>query len=241
MPTTINFVLDTPLITTNEFRQLVSGMKRYVPMVCEAWGKPIPKIQYSNRRYDGMWNFLVTEQNRISGAYGYHTVENGLPVGYISPTACGVTTGYGRETAIFGAHIPKTQWSAEFTFPGLASVLAHEVAEALIDPNIDLWFQDVEKNFWLCEVSDQANSTHFPLSITTRIGLCNIGLRNVVKEMVFADFTLPSFYLPQGAYPYTMTGKGATKPFEHVSGCYAYIRDANGAQLINFANPMDVT
>lgn len=233
----LNFVLDTPLITTNEFRLLVAAMKRYVPMVCSAWGKPVPGIQYSNRRYDGMWNVLVTDQNRQSGAYGYHTVENGYPTAYVSPTACGVTTGYGRETAIFGAYMPKSTYLPKgFLLPGLAAVLAHEVAEMLVDPMIDTWFQDADKNYWLCEVGDQANSTHFPLAITARIGL-----RNVTREIVFADFALPSFYTPNGVFPYTMTGKGPQKPFDHIPGNYAYIRDITGARLTQFARPSDLT
>lgn len=252
--TTVTLIKDTDAITVDELRQLASVCKVFVSQLCPVWGMPTPKIQYSDHAITGTWNFWITDRNSMSGAYGYHTVENGIPVAYISPTICSVLTSRPdiHSGALWGSYAGS---QPPFVFPGLASVLCHELGEALIDPTISTWKTDpVTNETWLVEVGDQANSGHYVMDVVTSLKkILWIKYRPVHQTVVFADVALPSFYDPNGKAPFTLAAllKGkpgilnslpalVTKPFDHVKGCYAYTKDSSGARLTQFAKTSDL-
>ena len=271
--TTIRIVLDTPLITADETRLLGQSCRNWIAPFCKAYGKPLMNIEVSTKPGPvGTWNFYLTDNKMIPGAFGHHGQENGYPAAWISPTACGVATSYAgypketwantRKSTMFGNYSPIPGYQP-FISAGLASVLAHEIMEAIIDPdphsaisspetNPKQWAKDADGNDWLIEVGDQANSGHFIVNVVMRM---RKGLRIVTVQqlMVIADAALPSFYDLKGTTPFSFAAlllklklvvaavpAAITKPFDHVKGCYAYIKGANGADMSMFARKEDV-
>jgi hypothetical protein len=265
-PTTLTLVLDSPDITADQTRELAQAFRMGVPLVTKAWGLPDMTIQTSLVAKPGTINVFLTERNRQMGALGWHGQENGLPAAWISPNASGVIASnvIGHDTAIFGLQIPE----ANFTFPGMASVVFHEICELLVDPlvvieptpeNPGMWATDKDGNQWLIEVSDQANSLHFPVLVETRLrGLITVkvkisrfrtiskkvwGVYTKKRTVILAGFALKSFYDINGVYPFTYPPSPTfTTPFQHVKGCYAYIRNGANADMAFFdqyRNPDD--
>ena len=259
--TTITIVKDTDLITVDDLRQVASAERGFIPLVTAKWGKPVCKIQYSDHRIDGTWNFIVTDKNSFSGAYGYHTVENGLPVGYISPSAIGLNPLYPKahQSALYGLCIPAQppvkigkvtifKGAPAVFYPGLVTVLAEEIAEAIVDPtplNPGEWRTDGDGNTWLVEIDDHVSGHRFTQTSTTTLmrpkkvkGKQVMVKTRVSQTCVFPDFTLPAFYDVKGVAPFSYLNT-PVKPFEHLTGAYAYIKGVDGGQLEQFARKDD--
>ena len=251
--TTVTLVKATDLITVDELRICASFLRDYVPRVTKPWMLPDCKVQYSDRMQPGSWNVYLSDAGLNPGAYGYHRNENGTPTGYVSPSMCGVNglTGGARESALWGVYVPA---KIPFIMPGMLSVIAHEVAEMLVDPNLDTWRTSPIGEEWLVEVGDQANATHFVTTVDTillrpvtkivRKGklwtkATSLQKMKISKTGVLADFTLPSFYDVNGVQPYSYTGL-VTGPYGHGHLTYATVKDATGARMEQFAKPGDL-
>jgi hypothetical protein len=266
LPTTLTLVLDSPDITADETREMAQVMRAGVPLLAKARGLPNITIQTSLTAKDGTINVYLSERNRQLGARGWHGQENGLPAAWISPNACGViaTNVIGHDVALWGIHIPE----ADYTWPGLASVVYHEICELLVDPlvvidptpeNPGMWATDKDGNQWLIEVSDQAYSLHFPVAVQTRlwgwitqtVKISRFrtvthkvwGVYPKTRTAILGGFALKSFYDINGVYPFTYPpSSDYTAPFQHVKGAYAFIRGAAGADMAFFdqyRNPDD--
>ena len=88
------------------------------------------------------------------------------------------------------------------------------------------------------------------MDVVTRLSLFK---KPTVRRVVVPDAALPSFYDLKGKAPFTFASfakskvkgvvsavpAGATKPFDHVKGCYAYIKGLNGADMSMFARKND--
>ena len=224
---TLNYVLDTPLIKVSEFRELVNAMQHYVEIVNNRWSLPDIKITHGKKVLDGSWNVIIGERGRVSNEYGRHDFLNGKPIAYVSPEFCGVTkNSYGRETAIFGAYTPPSKNGDGILYPGLASVLSHETAEMLVDPNPiqdGKWVMRPDNTKILVEVGDQANVLHTHLHIVTK----SFG-RKKLRDVVVSGITLPGYYgLAPTAYTWPAS-RLFNEPFIEIPGCYGAIKDING-------------
>jgi len=274
--TTIRIVLDTPLITADETRELAQGVRQWLPWFLKAYGLPPHAVEVSTVDGPlGTINVRLTDDKRADNALGFHGQENGYPAAWISPTACNVTAEYPtqpkelwdalRVNSIFGIYIP-IDGQPPFMAFGLASVLAHEIQELLVDPNPmgalssptanpGQWATDKDGNMWLKEVSDHANSGHFVLNVATRL---RQGIRKgwrvitVHRLMVIADATLRSFYDLKGTAPYTFAAlmvqlkkvvaaapAPIKHPFDWVTGAYGWKQGTTGGSMSFFARNPD--
>ena len=270
MPT-IRIVLGTPLISEDETRELGQGTRQWLADFLKAegltpWIVEVSKVPGTV----GTINIYLTEKNRVDGALGYHGQENGYPAAWISPTANGVANEYPtaakelwntiRTNAIFGIYMP-IQGQPPMVIPGLASVLAHEIQELIVDPDPlgalsnpanspKQWATDKDGKKWLKEVSDHANSGHFVLNVSTRLRRSwKKGWRVVTNNRltVFSDATLESFYRLDGKAPFTFAQlllnlkkvvaaipAPIKFPFDWTTGAYGWTADSTGSGKMSF-------
>lgn len=265
----IRIVLDTKLITADQTRELAQGVRGWLPYFLAAYGLPPHLAEVSTVRGPlGTINCYLTETNRRDNALGHHGQEDGYPAAWISPTACGIAAEYPtappimwaaiRVNQIFGIYIPIDRQPPFLQF-GLASVLAHEIQELLIDPdpmgalanpdaNPERFAADKNGDRWLKEPSDHAPG-HFVINVATRL---RRGMRVVTvrRPQVISDAALPSFYDLNGTGPFTFAqlmvklGKVIAAlpapikyPFDWVTNAYGWRQGATGGSMSYFARP----
>ena len=256
-PIGINLVKETDQISLDEFRLLAAGQRLAIPHVTRKWGKPDVLFSHSDKRRAGWWNVVITDENAKANAYGFHQFDQAtrLPVAYISPTMSGLTKDWPQfhDVELWG--IPgrpavkvagRVVIPATDPIPGLAAIVFHEIAEMIVDPELTFWAIGHDNQEWLVEVGDQAQPNHFTVEAVTTLlcpGRVKVGAKWVAKliptpvrrTMVLADFTLPSFYDLAGKPPFSHTGLVTVGPFGHPTGSRAYIKDANGATMNQYA------
>lgn len=198
-------------ISESNFNKIADAVKYYVPLVTKAWNIPMATVEVGGVVNDTDWLVYVTEKYRHTGASGYHTLKNGVPVAYCSPKAAGRLFGtYIKALVVKGKTI-----HGELYSPGLVSVICHEVAEMLVDPYITtISSEDFKGRKWLIEVCDHV-----------------FGSYQVYKSSgtncVLPDITTPAFYDKNGVGPYSLFN-ATVAPFIMTKKGYAYWIDANG-------------
>ncbi len=201
-------------IAENDFHTLVVASEYFANIVAKAWGQSAVTVSQDA----GDWTLYVTDLHRHLGAAGYHTVENGKPVAYVSPKSCGVQV-FGQYTpSKYLKSIKKT--IAERYVSGLITVICHEIAEVMCDPDIaTLSSKDASGRTWLVEVGDHAFGGFFNKTFFGK--LC-----------VFPDITTPAFYDLNGKAPFSIANL-LTGPFKMSPKGYAYYKDQFG-RLVKF-------
>ena len=217
--TTIRIVLDTPLISKDETRQLAQMARQVLPTFLPLWLKPQVKVEVSTViGAPGTWNFYLTEKNAMNGAYGHHGLENGVPAAWITPSMCGLAAGQPpltHDIALWGSirpAQPRVALNGKVLFPGapgeeargFCAVVMEEIMEALVDPNVNYWVKSPDdqagNTHWFVEVNDNANAGNYVIDIVTKLGLFK---KPVHRRVVLPDATLPSFYVVAGRAPFT--------------------------------------
>ena len=98
---TIRIVLDTPLISKDETRQLRQTAQQYVTPFLPYWLLGSVKFEISTViGAPGTWNFYLTENNVNPKAYGHHGSENGVPAAWISPAQSNLVAGQSQAVRI---------------------------------------------------------------------------------------------------------------------------------------------
>ena len=164
----------------------------------------------------------VTDTNRHTGAYGYHTVEKGVPTSYCSPRAVGRTYGhyspplYTREVKVLGKVIRKATLvhPASYT-QGLVTVIIHEALEMLADANIDKVAKAPDGKNWLIEVCDHVSGIY-----GTEVVAGN--------ACVIPDATFPSYYQSNGVAPFDLFNSDHSTFDKSAPKFYAFYQDTNG-------------
>ena len=134
---------------------------------------------------------MLTEQHRRRGAKGYHVVENGIPVCYISLNA--------HAKKIWGTWHPAIMSRGKVLFPargvdGLVTSAVHEVIEALCDPDIKQFSEpDTKGHQWLMEPEDPVDGIWHMIVVNAH-------------QVVLSDFVYPSFYKKDGVAPFDFAG-----------------------------------
>jgi len=218
---TINLVNESKVINNADAFTIAHALTLFSNQVCAAWQLPNNPIAYSNMRTNG-WNICIVDKfpnPAMEGiALGYHEILNGQPIGYIKAQP------YGSSRSPLGRYIKlisfagKTIMPAKY-LPGLVTVMAHELAEMLIDPTIDKYKPDSQQRNWLMEVCDHT------------VGLYIIPVLTYNVNPVFPDFTWPSFYNVIGKAPYSQLNVPPA-PFYLVKGAYGYYKDATGVHKV---------
>jgi hypothetical protein len=202
---------------TLESASMMSVLNSFAQDVAKGWNLGTVAVVQSNMRNpNGMNVCLVNKfpnQKMTTLAYGYHEMVNGHAIAYARVDAFG-------KRSLLGKYYPPVKigplkFSKPMYLQGVVSVLCHELAEMLIDPNIDGYFQDGQGRKWLQEVCDHTTGNYvIPDPITKAMA-------------VVPDFTLPSFYNVAGVKPYSHCNV-PIKPFTLVSGAYGYYKDDKG-------------
>ena len=200
-------IIDETGINAADTAALIDGLRYFTPLVTQAWGLEAVTVGTD----PGDVTVYITERNRHLGAAGYHTVENGKVVAYISKNATPTLWGRYHKALVFkGRQIHGAVWES-----GLISVICHEIAELLVDPVIKNYSAlDIKGRSWLIEVCDHVFGSY---SMST--------FGN--NQCVFPDVTTPNFYKTNSVAPYSIF-HGATAPFTMTPKGYGYYRDSTG-------------
>jgi hypothetical protein len=210
--TTICLINDVN-IAPADMATMVSVLQTFCNQVTTAWKQP--SVTVTTTPSPGAWLVHLTEAKRQSGAYGYHTVENGLPVAYCSLKAVSNKLWglYFKPITLKGKVIRPETYSE-----GLISVVAHEIAEALCDPAIGtVSAKDSKGRTWLVEVCDHCSGS---FSLVTVNG----------HQCILPDVTTPAFYDVNGKAPFTLNN-AVKLPFTMTPKGYGYYKTATG-QLV---------
>lgn len=207
---TIRLINDNSL-PASDFTNLVEAVKYFVPLVTKAWNINSFTIEANGSINTGDWVVYITEKNRKVGAAGYHTVTNDVPIAYCSLRASGRTYGtYIKPLVLRGKQILPARYTS-----GLVTVVCHEIAEMLCDPQIKtISGKDAKDRTWLIEVCDHVFGS-----------FQNYVVNNI--NCVLPDVTTPAFYDVNGKAPYSLFN-AATAPFTMTAKGYGYYYDNNG-------------
>lgn len=199
-------------LSTQDMQTLVDAVTYHTNLVAKAWGLA-PVTITSNAPGATDWKVYITERGRKQGALGYHQLEKGIPVAYCSPKASYKTFGvYSKPFIVKGKVINGARYRS-----GLATVICHEVSEALIDPAINVMSTiDSKGRAWLKEVADPVAGSF--LLFTDPISKVDV---------VLPDIVTPAFYDVKGVAPYSLKSS-ISAPFTLGVSGYAYYRNAAG-------------
>jgi hypothetical protein len=251
----VTLVKDTLQISKDEMTVLTQAVQYFAGLVTKAWDKETVEVSDGLFPVDKTWNIHLSDDKLNTNAFGYHTVENGLPVAYVSPFMCRVSIKFAasHNTNLWGKaykYPAKTLMSKGLTIagkviikphviytrparpsifiPGMVSVICHELAEMIADPLIDNWATiPVGTDNFLDGGSVLVEvGDHTPAHFDAQI---------LNQDVVLPDFTFPSFYDGKGKAPYSYVAGTITAPFQFVHRAYAYIKDSTGARMKNFA------
>jgi hypothetical protein len=114
----------------------------------------------------------ITEQQRHQGAYGYHVLLNGVPTAFCSPKAVGREWGHylpamwkPAKKLLGKTIVPASLIHGEQFTPGLITIIAHEIAEALSDGDVATYATDQLGREILVEVCDWVEGTYWAKNI----------------------------------------------------------------------------
>jgi hypothetical protein len=197
-------------ISDADMKTLVKAVQGFCDKVTAAWKQSA--VTVTTTTTPGAWLIHLTETKRVTGALGYHTVEGGLPVAYISFKAVvsKLWGKYYKPLVIKGKTIRGATYTA-----GLVSVICHEVAEMLCDPVIaTLSAKDSQGRQWLVEVCDHCYGSNDLVTVDGNV-------------CIIPDVTTPAFYDLKAKGPYTLYN-AVTAPFTMTAKGYGYYKDASG-------------
>ncbi len=144
--------------------------------------------------------FTVLDNSDVQGALAYHDEQGNQVDGFVF-----------AHTILLNGGVVLYK---DATTPTVASALAHEVYEALIDPTIGTWWQDTTGTLWAAEVADPVENNIIVVTLAdgTQVGL--------------SDYVLPA-WRDNGATngPFNKTNT-LTKPFTIHNGYAVVIRQS---------------
>lgn len=211
-------VNESKSVTTPQALAITKGLQYFSQQVTTAWNLPANLPTFAAARDPKSWNVCIVDEfpnpAMTATAYGYHELVNGLPIAYIRANCYGKRNPLG--TYIKPLIVRGKQITKPIITPGMFSVICHELAEMLIDPDTNKTSRDLLGRNWLMEICDHT------------VGQFIITLDNGVA--VAPDFTTPSFYDVNGKAPFSYMNV-PTKPFMMPLGGYGYYINANGATV----------
>lgn len=226
--TVIQLVNQSKKINTTQLGGLCAGMQKYGNLVAKAWG--LEAVTVVSKPTVGAWKFYLVDQFPAGGpqnALGYHDFVNGEVVAYVSTAMTMPTLPAPLKITPWGVIIPALGDTPETLMPGgLSEVLAHEIAEALVDPTVNRFaLNERTGELWLIEVGDQADAFRFTVTAQTT------PTRTV--RMIVQDFCLPSYYVAGSAGPWSHTGK-VTGPYVLDGNAYCYKISGGSASTVGY-------
>lgn len=229
--TTVRLINQSKKINYTQTRVLAKGLEQYGNLVASAWG--LEPVKVVTAPTPGAWEFYFVDTPPAgfpANALGYHDYRDNKIVSYISTVmTMPVIDPKLPKVSPFGIIIDDGAGSEYLMASSFMEVLSHELADALLDANINRYaLNEVDGLMWFIETADHAGAYRFALSVPTLA----INGRKTTR-MICQDFTLPSFYTNQAPAPYSYTGKVSNR-FTIDKGCYGYFVQGGAGHTVGF-------
>src|SRR3989338_8324281 len=166
----INIYNKSSVVTNDEVKIMISGCELLIPILCEKWSILLPSIQFiegnplNSSRNDIL--FVMLDNSDQVGALGYHTEENNRVNGFIF---C--------KTILDNGGV---KFYKDNNTPTIASALFHELAETIIDPTCNIWWDDFKGTLYSAEICDPVQN-----------GIVLVNIDNL--QIGLSDFIYPSW------------------------------------------------
>jgi len=198
----ITIINESTRLTAIQVTQIAAAVGLYLTDVAKAWNLDAPAVSAQASAPPGAWPIRLVDSDPTPDALGYHEDDS-------SPSAI-VNVG---EILDYGGFVICGNGAGS---PSVSSVVAHEAAEMLVDPQAVLWSPMPDGRQTCTEVCDWVQDTSYPQSLpdNSRIDVSN--------------FILPAGFLADGKAPFDFLGVLA-KPFTMAPGGYMSVRDSTGA------------
>lgn len=137
-PTSVAIVNQTTQLTDAQVAALLPYLQIYADQVCSHWGCNVVLVR-ARTPVTGQWRIYLQDGIDVNFAYGYHGSHRGTPFAKIDAWLC---------------HINQLS---------ITSVISHELAEMLADPETGRFFQISKTVFVIAEVADPVDHYRFKL------------------------------------------------------------------------------
>jgi hypothetical protein len=164
----ITVVNKSTVVTDSEAKYMVAACNKLLPLLAAAWNILTPNVVFSPAKTaTGNWYFYIIDSDAdVPGALAFHTEESTCVDGYILAQTI-LTNG--------GVKLFK-----DMVTPTIASALFHEIAEALVDPTCNGWWQSGNNLLYATEVCDPVQDTIVPVTLP---GNVQVGLSNFIYPL----------------------------------------------------------
>jgi hypothetical protein len=173
-----------------DFNALVQALQKFLDeCFAPIWGTPA-KITQASDPQPGTWTMAFLDDADQAGVLGYHELTlDGLPISKV----------FVKTTLAIGDKVSVTA--------------AHELAEMMVDPAINLWSQDSKGTFYAYEMCDAVESEEFLID--------GVAMSDFVYPAYFESFRKPN----STQFDYL---KKVTQPFQILKGGYSIVQQAGG-------------
>lgn len=200
-------------VSLSDVNAMVLAVNMLLVQFCNAWNITASTITYkTGNPTTGMKYifYLVDQDPSAPGALAYHTeTTGGLYVGYV---LCQTILTYGGVTLY-----------KDNKTPTIASALFHEIAEALIDPTVNIWWVVNNRQCVAAEVCDPVQNNIVLQQVIVSGRVINVGL---------SDFVYPAWLDPYASvgsrFNYLNTLK---RPFTMSAGGYLIVLTINSGTI----------
>jgi hypothetical protein len=177
-----------------DFGKLVSALQKYLDdYFVPIWGTPA-KITKASAPQPGTWTMVFLDDADQAGALGYHELDlNGLPLSKI----------FVKTTLEAGDKVSVTA--------------AHELAEMMIDPAINLWSEAPKGVLYAYEMCDAVEEEEFLID--------GIAMSDFVYPAYFESFRAPN----SAQFDYL---KKVSQPFQILKGGYSIVQKGGESSQI---------
>jgi len=243
----ITIINNSTVVADVDVQSMVEACNQFLPNLTGAWNMGNPQVVFnSDKTATGNWHFyIVNTDSDVPGALAYHTETNDQVVGYIL-----------AQTILQNGGVVLYQ---DHNTPSVASALFHEIAEALIDPTVNIWWLAGNNQMYAGEVCDPVQDNIVPVVLDSNNQI-TVGLSNFIfpawrdqqagigsEALINSCLTIPQV----NKTPATTTNKNTHKPQVTHSGknkkiafnpknvhTKSVIINKNKAEVIRFKPPV---
>ena len=151
------FVVDnlSTVVNDGDARTMIRACNVFMPEVATAWGVPAPTILFAKdtRPVPGAWLFHIIDSDPSEpGLLAYHEDTGNVPDGFILARTILQNGG----AVLYAGPAPT-----------VASALFHEIAETLIDPDCNSWWQGPNGTRFAAEIVDPVQGQIVPIALSS--------------------------------------------------------------------------
>lgn len=121
---------------------------------------------------------MIGEDANVPGALAYHSEDGDVVDGYIL-----------TKTILANGGVPLFNAQNALHGPTVASALFHELAEAFVDPTVNIWWQDANGVYYCAEVCDPVQDNNIVVSASLP--------GQAPQQVALSDFIFPAWKDPE--------------------------------------------